>query len=308
MKWRKLGVVWNTPGRQGWSRSHAMGPTPVLLQKGEIRVFLTTLDAEGRGRPMYVDVSARDPMHVLRVSERPLMDIGEPGTFDDNGLMPLSIVQSAPGELRMYYSGFELCRHIRYRILSGAAVSTDGGESFQRVGRTPLLERSSQELYFRGGPFVVREGDRYRMWYVAGSEWTEINGKTMPVYDLRYQESADGLSWAPEGTVSMRITDPDEHGFGRPWVVQREPGTYELFYSVRRRSFGAYRLGYARSADGLHWTRMDDRMGLDVTPGGFDSEAAMYSAVVHVDGRVFCFYNGNNFGATGFGVAELVDA
>ena len=204
MKWIKLGVVWNTDGKQAWSRSHAMGPTPFLLDEKTIRVFLTTLDEQGRGRPMFVDVAADNPTRVLNVSDCPLLDIGVPGTFDDNGLMAISFVQTKPGELFMYYAGFEICTQIRYRILSGLAISADGGESFKRYSKAPILERTSEELYFRGGPFAMLDEGVFKLWYVAGSEWTRLNGKAMPVYDLRYLESTDGIHWADRGTLSMR--------------------------------------------------------------------------------------------------------
>ena len=307
MRWRKLGVVWNPNGEQPWAKTHAMGPTPFRLNDEVIRVFLTTLDEKGRGRPIYLDVSAADPTRVLGVSSHPLMDIGEPGTFDDNGLMAISFIQTAPNLLMMYYAGFELCTHIRYRIFSGLAISTDGGETFQRQSRAPILDRSDQELFFRGGPFALYDEGIFKLWYVAGSEWTSLNGKPMPIYDLRYQESEDGIHWADTGRLSMAITGEDEHGFGRPWIVKRGTRDYQLFYSIRRRSFGAYRLGYAESVDGIHWVRKDQEMGLDVTPGAFDSDAIMYSALISVGEKTYCFYNGNNFGAEGFGVAELVE-
>ncbi len=307
MKWNKLGVVWNTDGTHPWSRSHAMGPTPFLRDEKTIRVFLTTLDEQGRGRPMFVDVAADNPTRVLNVSDCPLLDIGVPGTFDDNGLMAISFVQTKPGELYMYYAGFEICTQIRYRILSGLAISADGGESFKRYSMAPILERTSEELYFRGGPFAMLDEGVFKLWYVAGSEWTKLNDKAMPVYDLRYLESTDGIHWADLGTLSMAITGEDEHGFGRPWVIKRGSNDYQLFYSIRRRSFGAYRLGYAESTDGIHWVRKDDEMGLDVSPDGFDTQAIMYSAVINVKGKTYCFYNGNNFGEGGFGVAELLE-
>jgi hypothetical protein len=68
----------------------------------------------------------------------------------------------------------------------------------------------------------------------------------------------------------------------------------------------AYRLGYAESNNGINWIRKDEEMGLDVTPGEFDSDAIMYSAVISVGDKTYCFYNGNNFGEQGFGVAELI--
>lgn len=307
MKWRKLGVVWNTTGTQWWSRTHAMGPTPVLRDDGTIRVFLTTLDEQGRGRPFYVDVAADDPTRVLKVSEHFLMDVGRPGAFDDNGLMAVSVVPLPSGELFMYYAGFELCHHIRYRIFTGLAISRDGGETFQRASEAPVLDRSSAELFFRCGPFAAYEDGRFRLWYVGGREWTDVGGKQVPVYDLRYLESGNGLHWAESGKVCMEVTGADEHGFGRPWIVRRGPSDYQMFYSIRRRSVAAYRLGYAESSDGLHWVRKDDEMGLDVGAGAFDADAIMYSAVVTAYGKQYCFYNGNNFGGTGFGVAERVD-
>jgi hypothetical protein len=103
----------------------------------------------------------------------------------------------------------------------------------------------------------------------------------------------------------MAITGADEHGFGRPWVVRRGQADYQLFYSVRRRSLRAYRLGYAESVDGIEWRRRDDQMGLDTTPGAFDGTAIMYSAVIDAGGRTYCFYNGDGFGERGFGVAVL---
>lgn len=303
MKWRKLGIVWNTDGQRAWSRSHAMGPTPFRLDAETIRVYLTTLDAEGLGRASYVDVSAKDPTRVLAVAQQPVLDVGEPGTFDDNGLMPLSIVRASDDALYMYYSGFELCHRIRYRIFSGVAVSRDGGDTFTRLRRTPILERSDAELFFRGGPFVLKDGDVFRMWYVAGSSWTEIDGKAMPVYDMKYAESANGIDWPTKGTTVLPITEADEHGFGRPWLIQRAH-SYELFYSVRRRSLAAYRMGHAESSDGLKWQRKDADFGLDVSDAPFENEAVMYAAVIDIDGKEYCFYNGNGFGRDGFAVAE----
>lgn len=307
MRWKKLGVVWKPDGRSPWAKTHAAVPTPFRVNDDVIRVIVTCLDKLGRGRPGYVDLAAADPTRILQVSTDPLLDIGVPGAFDDNGLMVTSLVEPEPGTLFLYYVGFELCAHIRYRLFTGMAMSHDGGETFQRYSRAPILDRTDEELYFRGGPFVMVDHSVFKLWYVAGSEWIDINHKPMPVYDLRYQESKDGIHWQATGQVSMAITRADEHGFGRPWVVKEGPNDYQLFYSIRRRSLSAYRLGYAESTDGIHWIRKDDLIGLDVSAGQFDADAIMYSSVISVGERVYCFYNGNNFGEQGFGVAVLLD-
>ena len=132
-----------------------------------------------------------------------------------------------------------------------------------------------------------------------------INGKSMPVYVLKYAESRDGKTWPKNGQTILDLSGNDEHGFGRPWVSVLQNGCYQLFYSIRRRSLGQYRLGYAESRDGIHWTRLDDEMGLDVTSGAFDSDAIMYASSITAHGDTYCFYNGNRFGKDGFAVAKL---
>lgn len=305
MRWKKLGLVYGPDGRMPWAASHAMIPTPVLMDDRVVRVFVTFCDSEGVGRPGYVDVSAANPLDVLGVSTRPLLDIGQPGTFDENGALVCSVIPLPDGRMFMYYVGFELGTKIRYRLLTGLAVSSDGGETFQRHSPVPVLERSATEALFRCGPYCICEEGIFKLWYIAGSAWTDLDGKAMPVYDLRYAESHDGIHWPDQGTVLMAITRPDEHGFGRPCVVRKPDGGYRMFYSIRRRSLKAYRLGYAESADGRSWQRMDDSLHLDVTPESFDSDAIMYAAPIELGGRLYVFYNGNSFGRDGFAVAEL---
>lgn len=305
MKWTKLGLVYTPDGRQAWARTHAMVPTPIHLPEQDlIRIFITCCDGDGIGRPGYVDVHPSDPTVVVDACAEPLLDIGAGGTFDENGVLCTSVVRAPDGRLYMYYVGFEIGTRVRYRLLSGVAISEDDGRSFRRHSTTPILERSPQELYFRGGPFVRVEGGRFRMWYVGGSTWLDIGGKAMPEYRVKYLESADGLQWGPEGRTVIDITGDDEHGFGRPWVVGT-PGDLRMFYSVRRKSLAAYRMGYAESRDGLDWARRDAEMGLDVTPGSFDSDAIMYAAVIDTPAGLICYYNGNDFGRDGFAAARL---
>ncbi|WP_323687920.1 glucosyl hydrolase [Rhizobium sp. AN69] len=306
MKWLKRGLVWGPDQTKPWALSHAMCPTPIQIDDNIIRVYVSTLDAEGRGHATFVEVDANDPTIVRHAPDTLSLGPGESGAFDDNGVVALGVIKTGDRHL-MYYAGFELCTQIRYRIFTGLAISDDGGRSFNRHSKVPVLDRSDKEMLFRCGPFPMIDKDEIRLWYVGGDRWTDIDGKSMPVYDLRHVRSQNGISWPQFGDVVMSISGDDEHGFGRPWVVKQGEGSYQLFYSIRRRSLKAYRLGYAESSDGLNWICKDEKMGLDVTPGGFDSDAIMYSAVITVADKTYCFYNGNDFGKEGFALAELVE-
>jgi hypothetical protein len=169
MKWRKLGLVYHPDGSKWWARTHAMIPTPVVLNADVVRVFITCCDDVGVGRVGYVDMDAREPVRVICGSEEPVLDIGQPGTFDENGALVCSVTRLPRGEFFMYYAGFELGAKIRYRLLTGMARQLPGEERFLRSKQTPVLERSDDELFFRGGPFVLYAHGGFKMWYVAGS-------------------------------------------------------------------------------------------------------------------------------------------
>jgi hypothetical protein len=301
-RWEKLGRVWVAAGEQPWARTHAALPTATMLDEERIRVYVACLDEAKVGRIGYVDVAARDPRQVLAVSERPVLDVGAPGTFDDSGVNPLWLLEH-DGRLYLYYVGWQLGTRVRYYLFAGLAVSDDGGSSFARVSQAPLLDRRDGELFVRTAPCVRREGATWKMWYIGGDSWVEGRGKQLPRYGLRYLESNDPRRWEGPGRLVMDVRGGDEHGFGRPFVVE-EGGRYRMWYSVRTISAG-YRLGYAESPDGLTWERMDEAVGIAPSATGWDSEMVCYSFLQPTRYGTYLFYNGNDYGASGFGVAVL---
>jgi hypothetical protein len=300
MKWIKQGLVYAPDGSLAWAKKHAFPPTPLLLGDDTIRVFVAFCDENTVGRVGYVDVLATNPSHVLGVSQQPVLDIGIPGAFDENGVVPTCVLPVGE-RLFLYYVGFQLGYKVRYFQFLGLAISVDGGSSFQRASRTPIIDRSDAELLNRTSGFVLHENGVFRLWYVAGNDWTVVNGKPLPVYNMRYLESPDGRTFGDVGEVAIDFSGPDEHALGRPWVRRTSTG-YEMFFSSRTRSKG-YRLGYATSLDGRRWTRRDELVGLDVSPSGWDSNMVGYASVVTVRNRTYMFYNGNDCGQTGFGYA-----
>ena len=64
-------------------------------------------------------------------------------------------------------------------------------------------------------------------------------------------------------------------------------------------------MGYAWSTNLADWTRDDAQGGLVSSLDGWDSKMMAYPYIVNVRGKILMFYNGNGFGQTGFGYAEL---
>ena len=58
-----------------------------------------------------------------------------------------------------------------------------------------------------------------------------------------------------------------------------------------------------RQFDGLHWDRKDNDVGIKRSTQGWDCEMIEYGYVQQLHNATYLFYNGNGFGATGFGYA-----
>ncbi len=304
--WSKLGRVYCASGERPWMASHGYCPTPFLLESGKhARVLCAFLDNERIGRCGYVDVDAEHPDRVVAVSERPALDIGQPGTFDEHGVTPLSVVRLADGRLRLYYAGWQRGVGVRYFLFTGVSESQDDGESFVRVSEAPILDRADGELHVRSSGLVLADGAGWQMWYAGGSGWHEADGEARPRYALRHLRSPDGLEWPVSGVVCLEPRE-DELGFGRPCILSRD-GVLSMWYG-RRSLSGAYELGYATSNDGLSWDRRDDEAHLPRGPGGtWDAEMVGLSSLLQTPHGIYLFYNGNGYGATGFGVAVAED-
>jgi len=302
MKWSKKGLIYVPDGKMAWAKKHAFPPTPYFISDNVLRLYVAFCDENTVGRVGFVDVDAEDPSVVLDVSRRPVLDIGAPGAFDENGVVPTCVIKVGD-ELYLYYVGYQLGYKVRYFQFQGLATSHDGGDTFTRYSKVPIIDRSDKELLNRTSAFVMHDEGIFKMWYVAGSDWTEVRGKPLPIYNMRYLESKDGKKWGEEGKVCIDFKNEDEHALGRPWVI-KDARIYKMFYSIRTKSKG-YRLGYAESNDGVDWVRKDDEVGIDVSNNGWDSEMVAYSSIVRYKGKVYMFYNGNKRGETGFGYAVL---
>ncbi len=91
MKWNKQGLIYGASGDSSWAKNSALQPTPLIVDEETIRVFVGMRDEKGRSRVGFVDVDAENPKNVLRVSEKPALDLGMPGTFDENGVVPCAV-------------------------------------------------------------------------------------------------------------------------------------------------------------------------------------------------------------------------
>jgi len=300
MRWHKLGLIYKPTAEMPWAFSHAFLPTPLLIDNETIRIFISFWDKEQIGRIGYVDVWADNPIKIKKISEKPVLNIGEAGKFDDNGVTPTSVWREGSNIL-LFYAGWQLGTAVRHYIFTGVAVSANRGESFERLSTEAILGATNEEPFARAGAHITKEGNLWKLWYNAGCDWVDINGKPRVSCDIRYQESSDFLNWQPVGQVCFRPNMQDEFSLSMPQIWHTQ-GWREMIYSIRSVDKG-YRLGYAESDNEQTWSRKDDQVGIDVSLSGWDSEMICFGKIVATPHGTYLFYSGNNLGEAGFGVA-----
>jgi hypothetical protein len=134
MKWNKQGLIYEPKGDSEWAKNSALQPTPLMIDEQVIRVFVGMRDSKGRSRVGFVDVDAKNPENILRVSDRPALDLGMAGTFDENGVVPCAVVKRSD-EIWLYYAGYQLGQQIKFCAYTGLAVS--------RTAAKPLIVTSN---------------------------------------------------------------------------------------------------------------------------------------------------------------------
>jgi hypothetical protein len=305
--WKKKGLLLDIEQHKekGFS-SHASIPFAFKLGDNRYRIYFSSRDELGRSQPFYIDAEiAGEEIHLVGEIVGPLFEMGPLGTFDDNGIMPSSVVRNGD-EVWMYYIGWNPQVTVSYRLSIGLAISKDGGKTFVRSGDGPLLDRSYLEPYFNTAPFVFQDNDIWRMFYVSCTGWIDHHGRKEPLYLVRQSTSADGIHWSKPGTIVVDYSEGVE-SIGRPCVLKNN-GEYEIYFShrmardYREDQDKSYKIGSAKSSDAEQWSRFEFDIFQD-DPQDWDNHMNEYCHVfIHGD-KKFMLYNGNGFGQQGFGYA-----
>lgn len=304
MRWNKKGLIYCPNNEHKWEKDTFMTPHALLINDDTIRIYGGVRDEKGVSRIKYIDVSADNPSNIIKISEKPCLEIGNDGTFDDNGII-LGDILFVNNEIWMYYVGFQHVQKAKFYAFSGLAISKDGGENFIRYSEVPIMDRTNKGKFGRCIHTVLYEDGIFKIYYAVIHDWKIINNIPYPSYNIWYTESKDGKNIKNSDDCLCIDTMGNEYRIGRPKVYRTDDG-YEMLYT-RDLISKEYLAGYAKSKDGKVWQRMDDELNLLKSNDGWDAQMACYPVKLKYKDKVYLFYNGNDMGRSGVGYAELIE-
>lgn len=316
MKWEKKGLIFRPadyfPGEiyTGFAQS-----PQALVFDDYIRIYFSIRrkDKENMylSEIMYVDFD-KTFRQVLQVSDKPVITLGERGTFDEHGIFPFSPFRYQ-NRIMAYTCGWSRRMAVPVETSTGLVFSEDEGKTFFRTGTGPVLTSSIDEPFLVGDSFVKYYEERFHMWYIYGVRWLPATAgePVARVYKIAHATSADGVAWEKEGRAVIEDSLNADECQALPAVI-RFDGKYHMFFcyryatGFRKDKNRGYRIGYAFSTDLVNWKRNDSEGGLHPgNSGEWDSDMLCYPNVFSTDDGIFILYNGNEFGKEGFGLAKL---
>lgn len=306
MKWVKKGRIFAPSGEFGWMHSHTQVPC-VLVLEDRLRVYFGTRPESGMSLTAFIDLDIGDPARVLYLHDKPVIEWGEAGMFDEHGNIPNHVFRY-DRKIYLFYVGWSRRESVPYSNWMGMAVSEDDGLSFGKAFRGPILDRTRDEVYSATGLICVEHQGHWSGWYATGTQWLLVNGRYEHTYELRACSSRNLIDWKRPNQPIFPNRLPKESNT-RPTVIFIN-GRWHMWFCYRgtrdfRDGSDSYRIGYAWSSDLKNWVREDDIAGIEPSDQGWDSTMIAYPCVVKVRDRVLMFYSGNGFGRAGFGYAEL---
>jgi len=255
-------------------------------------------DADPRGS---VRLQSR-PGPWSKYPDNPVLDVGSPGAWDDGVVDEAKVVFD--GETyHLWYTGRRKSVEpgVRLPMHVGYATSSDGIH-WTKCLQNPVLRIGPIGSYDSLGihaPFVLFDGQSFRMWYSA---W-RADAQGSALWSINYATSPDGMAWTKDAANPLMVEER-----GRRWDATyiSEPsvlwnGTrFEMWYNggSERTAAGGHelRIGYASSTDGLRWQRrLEDAWVLDVgEPGDWDDYSVARPHVIYDGLRYQMWYEGHD--------------
>lgn len=339
--WVKRGIVL-APGFAGpRSANFVSSPSVIRLEDGRLRMYVWVADETPpwlRGQHLIIAAESH-PSNPFqwRVLDGGAMVGPDPDVvIRDKGVGFPYVLPRDDEPWFMYYGTWGGDWTIRQELLNrlGVAGSSDQGLTW-RILEEDMLPSGPPGSFDAGAlpsAAVLRESDGdYLMWYTAAEKYLRFGDVNQGILHIGVARSRDGIHWTklkePALMAREGAADPFEACLARPTVLELD-GVYHMWFGVydmapgarpndaggdqvlaegglERASGGSYRIEYARSSDGINWTRYPDQPIFSLTPGEFDSSSQTYGSVVDMGDQLWMFYTGDGLGATGVGLATL---
>jgi sucrose-6-phosphate hydrolase SacC (GH32 family) len=301
-----MGLIFNAAEH---GLSYAQSPQALVFDDF-VRVYFSTRKPDGSkflSHVGYVDMDKN--FNVIKVVGDGVIALGKKGTFDEHGIFPFSVARDNK-RILAFTTGWTRRQSVSVDTAIGFAESHDGGHTFNKPFDGPVLSSSLNEPFLVADGFVKVFNNQFNMWYIYGTRWMLVNEQPERIYKIGYAKSTDGINWVKANQQIIADVIGKEECQALP-TVYKQDGTYKMIFCYRHAAgfrtdkTKSYRLGYAEAKSPSEWVRKDSEIVFEGESDGWDSDMMCYPNVFEMNNKTYLLYNGNEFGKSGFGLAEI---
>jgi len=296
--WRKLGLIYEPEFIDEALSTHSSNPLPISLKKNVFRIFFSGRSEENKSSVGWFDFNIKENK-ILDVCDKALISCEDGSDKYYSHGISLGCFLDKGYETDIYFMAWQIHGDCHWRGDIGR-FSIGHNKKFKSIDLKPFMGSDDFDPVSLSYPFILKENGLYKMWYGSTITWKSSNGEMIHV--IKYATSNDGVNWDKHG-IAIPYEEGVAQAFSRPCVV-KHLGTYHMWFSFRSGDGSTYRIGYAKSDDGVNWVR-DLESGIYPSKQGWDSEMVCYPYVFSYNDNLYMLYNGNGYGKTGIGIAVL---
>ncbi|MCP4257098.1 MAG: hypothetical protein GY774_06180 [Planctomycetes bacterium] len=165
--------------------------------------------------------------------------------------------------------------------------------SWTKYEGNPVLSTGSGfDGYHVFFPFVMKDGDTYKMWYTGYRPTSQCDGSRN---EIGYATSPDGVTWTKYSENPILHTSSGSSSWaysrvGEPTVII-DGGIYKMWFDGYSCSYnnGKQSVGYATSSDGVNWTMYGGNPVIEAD----SDEYGIYGPAVIYDGATYKMWYGS---------------
>lgn len=291
-KWIKLGQIFHD--------GYCANPTATHLNESVVRVYYSSRDINNKSSIFAFDYDL-DNLETLQKKGELLYKYKTDSNFFSSGITP-GCIYNIKNKEYLAFMGWTNNQGSHWFGTIGR-LEIDKNYTFVQNSEELLLGLNTVDSISLSYPEIVSKENKYYMLYGSTVTWNYTNGEM--IHTLNLAESNDGKFFEPKGKVLDYKTGYAQ-AFSRPTIYIDNNQTYHMWYSYRGSAKDFYKIGYAKSnGDFFNWENHYNKNQIKSSKNKWESKMVEYPNVIEHNSKLFMFYNGNDYGKTGLGLAYI---
>lgn len=298
IKFNRLGRIFDPQQFQvnGEILSHAANPVVIKIDRNLVRIFFNSRDKNQRSSIYSFDFDL-DSLRPIPDSLKVQFMLDSSDSYFKDGVSLGSHFQ-LDGVSWIGFMGW-INPTFKHWYGTIGKFQLNANLDFESIDKKPWFDLDNQDQTSLSYPAVYTSKNTMHVWYGTTLTWDGGNGEMIHI--LKEKVSKDYVRFESTNRV-VEWKMGESQAFSRPSILKIHDH-FLMAYSVRGNAT-KYRIGFGLIEDNSSMVKQICTFSTSLSK--WESEMVEYPYLVSHGDSVFMFYNGNGYGKSGIGLAQLI--